>query len=352
MDRKQLKTLAVAAVKQIPLTFSQNGKEETYNSDAINETLRTELNELTCNYAAFRRNQNLIFELIEETIDEVLPAKVQQQYEAFAETRTLAQGDKAVFTLKVTEAARTRAKQFVTRVGLAGRYEVFMLDGAQLEVTTTAIGGAARIGFEEFLDGRIEFSDLTSILLEGMDEFIYVEIAKALDAAYEEVPTNNKVSTNKFDEKAMDRLLSISDSYYGGNSVIICTNEFAGTMVPSTGSGINYDAFSSGMKEELWRNGRLGDYKGHTVIILRQSMVDANNEEKVIDPSKAYILPAGNTRPVKIAFEGPTHVRTVEDNDDWSRDLQTYKKFGVAVMTNPAMCRYENTSLTTEVNPD
>lgn len=352
MDTKQLKTLATAAVRKTPLTFSLNGKTETFTTDAVNETLRNEMNELTSSYAAFRRNQNTIFELIEETIDEVLPAKVEQQYEMFAETRTLAQGDKAIFTLKTTEAARTRAKQFVTRVGLAGRYETFMLDGTQLEVTVSAIGGAARIGFEEFLDGRIEFSELTSILLEGMDEFIYTEVAKALDAAYEEVPTNNVVSTNKFDEKAMDRLLSISDSYYGGNSIIVCTNEFAGTMVPTNGTGIDYSAFTDGMKEQLWSTGRLGAYKGHTVVILRQSMVDATNQEKVIDPSNAYILPSGNTRPVKIAFEGPTHVRTVEDNDDWSRDLQTYKKFGVAVMTNPAMCKYTNTSLTKEVNPD
>ena len=353
MDTNQLKTLAFAAVKQTPLTFSHNGKEETFNVETVNETLRKEFDKLAGNARSFRRNKDLIFELIEETIDEVLPVRVEQQYEAFAETRVVSQGDKVIFRKRITEASRARAKrEFVTRVGLAGRYETFMLDGAELTVTTGAIGGAVRIGFEEFLDGRIRFDELTSVLLEGMDEFIYVEIAKALDAAYEDVPTNNVVTANRFDERAMDSLLAIADSYYGGNSIIVCTNEFAGTMVPTTGSGVNYDAFSIGMKDELWRNGRLGDYKGHTVVILRQSMVDVTNTEKVIDPSNAYILPSGNERPVKIAFEGDTAVRESDDNDDWSRELHTYKKFGVAVFTNPAMCKYQNTSLSKTISRD
>ena len=78
-----------------------------------------------------------------------------------------------VFRLSVTEFAKRRARTFVTRVGLAGRYETFILDGARMEVQTGAIGSAARIGFEEFLDGRWQFSDFTSIILEQMDYFIY-----------------------------------------------------------------------------------------------------------------------------------------------------------------------------------
>ena len=38
-------------------------------------------------------------------------------------------------------------------------------------------------------------------------------------------------------------------------------------------------------------------------------------------------------------------VRTITDNDDWSTDMQTYKKFGVAVFSNPSICCYTNTEL-------
>ena len=79
-----------------------------------------------------------------------------QQYSQFAEIKTFAQGDKPIFTQKITQASRRRAKQFIGKVGLAGLYEVFKLDGQSYEVTTNAIGGAAQIGLEEFLDEATE----------------------------------------------------------------------------------------------------------------------------------------------------------------------------------------------------
>ncbi len=338
MNREDLFKLAKAAAHNTPLTYSNN---ENYSAEMVNDALRTQFELLGGSLQAFRRNKNTIFELIENTIDEILPNKVMQQYERFADVQTVAQGDQAVFKLRITEAARKRAKAFVTRVGLAGRYETFQLDGTELRVATSAIGGAVRIGFEEFLDGRYSFADFTDIMLEAMDEYIYQEIVKALAATIEKLPANNKVVFAGFDEASMDRLLSISDSYGSGRSTIFCTQEFASKMLPQ-------DKFvSEDMKNRLWRDGYLGDYKGHSVVMLQQSMVDATNTEKVVDPSQAYIFAsiAGNEKPVKIVFEGQTAVRTVTDNDDWSTDMQTYKKFGVAVFSNPSICSYQNTDL-------
>ena len=339
MKFDELKKLARAATKNTPLTFSVNGNEESFDVDTVNRTLREQFNLLAGDYRLFRRNEVAVYELIENTIDEILPVKVMQQFEQFADVQTIAQGDKAVFKLRIAEAARKRAKAFVTRVGLAGRYETMMLDGKELEVATSAIGYAIRIGFEEFLDGRYSFADFTDIMLEGMDEYIYAEIAKALTASIKQLPAANKFVGNSFDEAEMDKLLAISDSYGNGSSTIYCTREFAATMLPQ-------DKFMSNeMKNTLWQRGYLGDYKGHSVIILQQSMVDATNTEKVIDPSYAYIFASVGEKPVKIVFEGQTAVRTVSDNDDWSTDLQTYKKFGVAVFSNPSICSYQNTAL-------
>lgn len=331
--------LAIAASNKTAFSFSEN---EKYTAEQTSELLRAQMNLLAHDYRSFRENKNTIFALIEQTIDEVLPAKVLQQYEQFADVRTVGQGDKVVFVRRITEASRMRAKQFVTQVGLAGRYETFMLDGERLEVKMTAIGSAARIGFEEFLDGRIQFSDLTDIILEAMDEYIYREIAKALETAVEELPAPNKVTASDFDEASMDRLLAIADSYAGAPATIYCTYEFAATILPA-------EAWASNdMKNTIWGEGYLPRYKGHNIVILPQSMEDATNAKKVIDPSNAYIINSGAEKPVKIAFEGQTAVRDVTDNDDWSRDMQTYKKFGVAILTNPSICVYKNSSLKLE----
>ena len=313
--------------------------EEKFSYADLNETLRAELRELAGTYSLYRENKNTIFSLIEETIDDVLPKKVLEQYGQFAEIKTYAQGDKPIFTQRITTASKRRAKQFVTKVGLAGIYEVFKLDGKGFEVPTEAFGGAAQIGFEEFLDGRVDFADVLDVIMEGLDEAIYIEIEKALKAAATSLQTANKATESGFVETTMDNLIAVADSY--GKSTIYCTYEFAATMVPS-------EAWvSNTMKDDKWNNGYLANYKGHNVIVLDQSFVDETNTKKVIDPSYAYIIPVGADKPVKIAFEGQTIVDEYV-NKDRSREVQVYKKLGVATLVTNNICVYVNESL----NPD
>ena len=262
LDRNNLVTLMKQVAKadpSAPTAYSFNGASLTY--EALNETLRQELNELAGTYSMYRDNKNLIFSIIEETLDDVLPKKVVEQYNPFAEVRTFAQGDKILFRRKT--GSNKRAKQFITRVGLAGIYEVFKLSKAEeaFEVRTSAIGGAAQIGFEEFLDGRVDFAEVTKIVMDGMDELIYKEVAAALKASVNQLPPANRVAVPGFDEAAFDKLITIASAY--GEPTIYCTYEFAVQMIPQEAW-----RYTEAMKDELWRTGRLASYKGKKVVIL------------------------------------------------------------------------------------
>lgn len=332
---KLAKTVAKAN-PSAPVAYSFGDQKFGYSE--MNEALRTEFAALAPDFRTYKINQNTIFALIEQTIDEVFPQRVLEQYSQFAEIKTFAQGDKPIFTQKITTASRRRAKTFIGKVGLAGLYEVFKLDGKSYEVTTNAIGGAAQIGFEEFLDGRVDFADVLDIVMEGLDECIYVEIEKQLIGAVDNVQAANKVTQTSFVESDMDRLLSIADSY--GKSSIYCTFEFAATMWPSD------SRMSEAMKDQRFTgNGYVATYKGHQVIVLPQSYEDETNAKKVIDPSYAWIIPTGSEKPVKIAFEGGTIVDEYT-NYDRSREVQIYKKVGVRAIFSNAICVYRNTSLT------
>ena len=329
-------TKAVAkANSSSPVAYSFGDKKFSYSE--MNNTLRNEFKELAGTYSLYRENKNTIFSLMEETIEDVLPVRVMEQYAQFAEIKTFNQGDKPIFTQRITQASRRRAKQFIGKVGLAGIYEVFKLDGQSYEVTTNAIGGAAQIGFEEFLDGRVDFSDVLDVVLEGLDACIYVEIEKQLKGAIANVQKANKSSQTSFVEKEMDRLISIADSY-GSKSSIYCTFEFASTIVPDSGW------ISNEQKNQRWENGYIANYKGHNVIVLPQSYDDESNLVKTIDPSLAYIIPGGAEKPVKIALEGGTIVDEYV-NYDRSREIQIYKKIGVRAIFSNAICVYENSSL-------
>ena len=74
LDRQNL----VALMKQVakadpsaPVAYSFGDKQLSY--EALNETLRQEMNELAGTYSLYRENKNLIFSMIEATSDEVLP---------------------------------------------------------------------------------------------------------------------------------------------------------------------------------------------------------------------------------------------------------------------------------------
>ena len=338
LEFNELVKLAKATANAKPMVqtaFSLGDK--TYSYEDLDSTLRAELRELVGTYALYRENKNQLFALIEQVIDDVLPKRVLEQYGSFAEIKTFAQGDKPIFIQKITQASKRRAKQFIGKVGLAGIYEVFKLDGKSYEVTTNAIGGAAQIGFEEYLDGRVDFADVLDIVMEGIDECIYVEIEKQLIGAIANVQYANKTSQTGFVEGAMDKLISISDSY-GGRSTIYCTYEFAAKMVPSSGW------VSDEMRNEKWNNGYLGNYKGHRVIVMPQSYEDETNMVKVINPKYAWIIPDGANKPVKIAFEGGTIVDEYT-NYDRSKEVQVYKKCGVRAILSNDICVYEDTQL-------
>ena len=337
---KLAKTVAKAN-PSAPTAYSFEG--QSYSYEDMNEALRVEFSALAPTYRDYKINQNTIFALIEQTIDEILPARVMEQYGMFAEVKTFAQGDKPIFTTKVNRATRDRAKQFIGRVGIAGLYEVFRLEGGKsYEVPTNAHGGAAQIGFGEFLDGNVNFADVLDIVMTGLDDCLYGEIAKQLIGATSSIGAHNKYTGTSFNESAMDKLLSVADAY-GSKATIYCTFEFAATMIPS-----DVRWASDSIKNTLWNNGWLGNYKGHNVVILRQSFEDETNSVKVIDPSYCWIIPGGADKPVKIALEGGTIVDEYV-NYDRSREIQVYKKLGVRAIFTNDICMYQNTSLKREV---
>lgn len=340
LDKKNLIALAKQAARAnrtAPVSYSFGGNNFSY--DELNEALRKELNEYAATNALYRQNKNLIFEVIEQTIDDVLPKKVEEAYMQFAETKQFAQGDKPLFRRKKDN--RMRAKQFVTRGTLAGKYEVFKLgygEDEAFEVPTGAMVGAAQIAFEEFLDGRVDFAELIDIVMSGMDDLIFKEVGHSLKAAINQLPPANVVIATGFDEEEFDRLLRIASAY--GTPTIYCDMAFAVKMVPEQGW-----RYTEKMKQELWDTGHLATYKGRTVVILDNGLEDETNTRLSMDPGYCYIIPAGaDPKPVKIALEGTTQVREVE-NEDWSREIQVYRKVGVTTMLANNICAYCDLSL-------
>ncbi len=312
-----------------------------FSADEAEEAFRKEVKKLCPDYNGYRRNKYMLFELMQQIVDNVLPNRIIASMGRFAEIKQFPNGSKPIFKRKL---GALRGKSFVTQVGLSGIYETFRLDNTYLEVPTKAYGGAAVIEFERFLDGLESLDELMFIIQEGLEDAFYKEVQDALIATYTNMPNANVHTHAGFSVNDMVTLINVARAY-GNNANIFCTPEFASTITTS-GSWAD-GGWSLTEQDELRNQGYIGVFKGAGIFVLPQSFTDYNNTAKVINPGYGYIFPTGGSadeRIVKVAMEGNTIVDDYK-NADRSMEIQIYKKFGIAVLNTNYYCIYRNTAL-------
>ncbi len=330
----------------------------------VKETLRAELKALAPNKYEYEKNKLEIFQIIQESFDEVLPDYVGNFIGQFAEIKSVPNGQRASFIVK---RGRRRAKTFVTEVGLAGVYEAFRLDVDTFEVSAKAYGGAAYIDFERTLDGSEDLVEPLQLLLDGLQEAIYRELLKALITATQnsDMPIANIASTTNFDAAEMQRLCTIAKNYGGGNAVIFATPEFVQEMGPDAigmpvygpyalpanpvagqQPGYATPVYNPNDIASIAATGYITMFRGTPIVQLPQAFTDENNDTYQVPPQYAFIFPAGNQKIIKVVFEGDTDVRDWQHRDR-QMEIEIYKKFGVAILTTNDWCVYENQALAT-----
>ena len=337
MTLKQLFDCAMG--RNIPSEFANENVD-------YQAALRDEIKKLVGTYSLYRKNKYEVFDLLAQNADEVLPRKVIDLIGAFAEVNQYGNNDRLVF--KVRKGAQ-RGKQFVTRATESGVYETFRLDNETFELGAYAIGGAARIDFERFLDGTDNMADLMEIVTEGLTDAVFGEVQKALIAAKDAVgrPDANKVISSKFESDKMFKLVSVVKAY-GGAAVIFAPPEFVGEMgpdaiVPVSVAG-QQAVYHPNDIDAIYRTGYVNVFRGTPIVQIPQSFIDQKNDKTWINPQFAYVLPAGKEKIVKIVFEGATQMWDFV-NRDQSIEIHTYKKMGAAIMTHYNWGIYQNTSI-------
>lgn len=335
---KDIKELALhAAKKTVPTEFANRTVAD------VNDALRAELKELCGNYNLFRRNKLDLFEIMQESMDAVVPKEVENFVQIFAEVKNYANGQKPSFKIKK---GKGRAKKFATRATASGVYETFRLDADTLDVLTFVIADAAYIDFERFLSGDEDWADYMEALMAGILHRVYVEMFDALIAAQTNLTRYNMYHAE--DGYNQDNFLALVNKVKNyGSAVIIACPEFIDAMgpdviVPSTASG-GQSIYSPDDILDIARVGRIRQIRGNTIIEMPQSVIDEMNNKLVFNPAYAYILPAGE-KVLKVAFEGQTIVKDWENRDN-SMEIQAYKKMGIAIVTYNNWAIYKNNSL-------
>ena len=335
--------MANMTLKELARHAAHRTAPTEFSVASVDAAFADELKKLTGSVNNFMRNRYDIYDIIIENADEIVPAKIMDAMNQFAEVITLKQGETKVF--KRGGLGRNRAKKFLTQAGLSGVYESFRLDTETFTVNMKAIGGAVSIDFERMLDGAETLAEFMDVLTEAQVDGIYGEVQKALMAAHENMPTPNKVLG---DYKA-EQLLAIVNvvKTYGGGATIFASPEFVAAMGPDAivpGSDAYHAIYSPKDIEDIAAYGRVKMFRGTPIVELRQSFVDEKNEQVMIHPQYAYILPTGKEKVVKVLMEGQTQIWDYV-NADQSVEVNTYRKIGVGVLTYNNWGIYQNTQI-------
>lgn len=319
-DIKAIKDLALhAAKKTVPTAFANKTVAD------VNNALRAELQALCGTYDLFRRNKLDLFEIMQETMDAVVPKEVESVIARFAEVKNYANGVKPSFKIKK---GKIRARKFATRATASGVYETFRLDTDTIDVNTFVIADAAYIDFERFLSGDEEWADYMEALMDGILHRIYKEIyGELMNGAALLGNMNKKTTVGSFSKEDLLALIKVVKAY--GDPVIVATSDYITDMGP--------DEIVSGQYAEedinnIHKYGRILSFRGVPVVELPVSYEDETNTTEVFGGKYAFVLPSSNYKIMMVAFEGQTIV------DDWtnrdrSMEIQAYKKMGTAIVT-------------------
>lgn len=326
-DIKKIKELALyAAKKQVPTEFANKTVED------VNDVLRAELKELCGTYQLYRKNKNILFEIMEETMDEVVPAEVISVIGQFADIRNYPHGSKPEFKIKK---GKLRARKFATRATASGVYEAFRLDTEIVPITTFAIGDAAYIDFERFLSGIEDWADYMEALIDGIVYAIWKEVYAAMIAGATNtvVAANKTIGAGSYSPATLLGIIRKVGAY--GSPVIVATQQFVDAMGPDAivaGSANYQGVYAPDDIDAIHRYGHVLTFRGTPVIVLPVSFTDETNTTEIFDGKVCFVLPSNGEKVVKVIMEGGMIVRDW-DNRDNSMEIQAYTKIGTAVVT-------------------
>ena len=339
--------MTIKEMKELALCAAKNEAPANYSMENVNDALVEGLREMAGSVNQFMKNRYDIYEIIIEAADEVVPNKVIDAVGIFAEVRQVGQGQKALFRQKL---GKTRARKFLTQVGLSGVYETFRLDNSTFEVGAYAIGGACTIDFERMLDGAEDMAELVGLLTEAQTDAVYQQVQKALRAAFAKtgVPTNNRATGATFSGNEMMKLISTVRAY-GSGAVIFAPPEFIAAMGPDAivpvNTGTGQGVYHPQDIDAIHNQGYINLFRGTPIVQIPQSFIDESNTKTWIDPQMAYVLPTGGEKVVKVVFEGNTQMYDFV-NRDQSMEIHTYRKLGTAILTYHNWGIYKNTGIT------
>ena len=289
---------------------------------------------------AIRANQNVVFAIIEDVVEEMIMTGWMQNpfFMDYVETKNIALGDANDFyveddsILSVSKVSGNHHNMIRQRLG-AGRHYA---------VTTEWFGLKIYTDFERVLTGAEDWASFVMKVTDAVNRYIYDAVYAALRGAKDSLGANwVKSGAVEAANKATLVKLCQDISMATGSEVTI----FGARSALSSLTGMaDVNWAPETIKEEYYRNGGvLGNWEGFKVAEIGQGLkrgagINSAAVEYMLDTDRLYIIPTDVANKfIKVVNEGDAQIHTVTDKDtnrDGSYEYEMQFKMGISVVMN------------------
>ena len=286
---------------------------------------------------AIRRNQALVFDIIEETVQSLLVTGWGNDpfMMKYVDQRNLALGDKNEFYAEddsVLSVMRVSGNHHdIIRQRLAG--------GSVRSLETYWVAIKIYAEFERVVMGLEDWAKFITKVYEAYDRYIKNTVYDTM-VGYATALTGQFKKTGTITSENLNALCDLVSTATGMPVMIMGTRTALANVIKLQNSTYISDA----MKDEHYRTGTLGMWEGKELVEIPQVFEKGNVGKYKIDNTLVWIMPVADEKFIKVVNEGDTQLMTVADKDhnmDMTYEYELQTKLGCAVMLNGAFGCYD-----------
>ena len=293
--------------------------------DYLRNTINNDILKGATLYQAYRRNNIVLFEIIEEIVNLTISNDFADIpfIDNFVEFKNRALGDKTAWY--------SEGKSYVTVASFAGNHwdtNREALDGGE-EYTLKKEWVYIHVydELERFLLGIASLERLTDVIYKSFNKYIKERIYVMFQSIMSVVPS--EFSANGNSEEAVGNLVDLVQAAGGYSNMTIAGTKGAlrklGALIPDK-------YFADSQREARASTGTIGEWEGNKLMVIPQ-VIKEGTFELALNNDVIFVM-GGDVKPIKVEFIGDTRTQEVRDgrvNNDMTLELQVQTCFGMGM---------------------
>nr|DAQ07306.1 MAG TPA: capsid protein [Caudoviricetes sp.] len=296
--------------------------------DHLRETINNDILKGATLYQAYRRNNIVMFEIIEEIVNTTIAEDVLESpfIDAFVEVKNRALGDKTAF---YSEGGLLSVASFAGNHWDTNRQSIDL--GEEFTLPKEWIFIHVYDELERFLLGITTLEKLTDKVYKSINKYIQDRLYAQFQNVSNSVPSEFSASGNS--EDALGKLCDLVQAAGGYGSLTIAGTKAALRKLVDI---VPDKTFANSQKEAKANTGSIGEWEGNKLMVIPQTLKSGTFELALSD--KQLFIMGGDVKPIKLEFIGDTRSdmdTTGKKYNDMTMDMQVQTCMGIGMLLPP-----------------